>query len=76
MYGFGCFLRGRLREAVRFVCKQEIEENFQPEKLELDKTVMINETNTYLLAGKKPQEKHSCFFYVGGILKNVYFNSC
>ena len=40
---------------------------FQPDKLALDKTVMINETVTYLQVEKNPQEKNSRLTYVEGI---------
>ena len=67
MYGLNLIFCGRLREAVRFVYKHETEEVFQPKKLALDKTGMITETVTYLLAGKNSMEQVLCLFYIGGI---------
>ena len=48
------FLRGKLREEVRFVCKQETGGILQPNELSLGKTGVMDETVASVLAGKNP----------------------
>ena len=49
-------LKGKLREAVRFVCDMEKGRVLQPEKLAEDCMGTINETVTLVLEGKSEQK--------------------
>ena len=68
-------LCGKLYESVRFVCEQETWEFLQPNELSWDERCVINETITYVLAGKYLHDSLP-LFYVGGIRLNTYFYSC
>ena len=50
-------LKGKLREAIRFICAREIVFFFQPNELEEDLTGIMNETVTLVLVGKHPHKK-------------------
>ena len=50
-------LKGKLREAVRFVCSWETGGFLQPGDLSLYKMGVINETITYVLVGKHLHKK-------------------
>ena len=51
------FLRGKLCEAILFVCEREKGGFLQPEKLAEDRTGTINKTITSVLEGKYPSKK-------------------
>ena len=52
-------IKGKLRKAIRFVCKRETGRVFQPDDLASDKTGVVNETVTSILAGKHPRKNNS-----------------
>ena len=62
------FLRGKLREAVRFVCKQKTGGVLQPNKLSSEKRALWMKP----LHGSSPPPP----IYAGGVQQNAYLNSC
>ena len=55
---FNAVLKGKLREAVRFLCEIEQGGFLKPDKSAVDCTGTINETVASVLEGKHPSEKN------------------
>ena len=73
MYISNIILRGKLCEAIRFVCAQETGVFLQTNKLALDKTGVINETAASVLTKNICTNTHHPPFYFVDIKQNAYF---